>query len=93
MLSVLSTMGELCVDAGMEAHQQTLIMHSEGQQINICDLATGQHLNKTYGVRRRPGKLIGSELMVGMRQQSDQSRHHLCWGIKTVGVAGVPQGS
>ena len=48
------------------------MMHSKGQQINVCDLAMGQHLITTDGGRSRPGELIGPELMVGMRQQSDQ---------------------
>ena len=72
MQSALSTLDDLCVDAGIEAHQHPLMMHSKGQQINVCDLAMGQNLITTDGGRRRPGELIGPELMVGMRQQSDQ---------------------
>ena len=71
MQSVLSTWDDPCVDAGIEAHQHPLMMHSEGQQINVCDLAMGHHLITTNGGRRRPGERIGPEPMVGMRQQSD----------------------
>ena len=91
MQSVLSTWDDPCVDAGIEAHQHPLMMHSEGQQINVCDLAMGHHLITTNGGRRRPGERIGPEPMVGMRQQSDQQRHHCCWRTRAVGVAGMPQ--
>ena len=72
MQSVLATLDELCVNAGTEAPQHSLMMQNEGQQINVCDLAMGQHLVTTDGGRRRPGERIGPELMVGIRQQTDQ---------------------
>ena len=72
MQSVLSTWDDPCVDAGIEAHQHPLMMHREGQQINVCDLAMGHHLITANGGGCRPGERIGPELMVGMRQQSDQ---------------------
>ena len=49
MQSVLSTWDDPCVDAGIEAHQHPLMMHSEGQQINVCDLAMGHHLITANG--------------------------------------------
>ena len=72
MQSVLSTWDDPCVDAGIEAHQHPLMMHSKGQQINVCDLAMGHHLITTDGGLRRPGELIAPKLMVRMRQQPDQ---------------------
>ena len=72
MQSVLSTWDDPCVDAGIEAHHYPLIMHSKGQKINVCDLAMGHHLITSNGGGCRPGERIGPELMVGMRQQSDQ---------------------
>ena len=75
MQSVLSTRDDPRIDAEIEAHQHPLIMHSEGQKTNVCDLAMGQHLITKDGGRRRPGERIGPDLMVGMRQQSEQERH------------------
>ena len=72
MQSVLSTWDDPCVDAGIEAGKHPLMMHCEGQKINVCDLAMGHHLITSNGRRCRPGERIGPELMVGMRQQSDQ---------------------
>ena len=72
MQSVLSTRDDPRIDRGIEAGQASVQMHSKGQQINVCDLAMGQHLITTDGGRRRPRELIGPALMVGMRQQSDQ---------------------
>ena len=72
MQSVLPTRDDTRIDTGIEAHQHPLMMHSEGQQINVCDLAMGQHLITSNGGGCRPGERIGPELMVGMRQQSDQ---------------------
>ena len=66
MQSVLSTLDDLRVDAGIEAHQHPLMMHSEGPKINVCDLAMGQHLITKYGGRRRPGERICPELIVGL---------------------------
>ena len=91
MQSVLSTRDDPRIDTGIEAGQASVLMHSEGQQINVCDLAMGHHLITTNGGRRRPGERIGPETMVGMRQQSDQQRHHCCWRTRAVGVAGMPQ--
>ena len=72
MQSVLSTRDDPRIDTGIEAGQASMLMHSEGQQINVCDLAMGHHLITTDGRRCRPRERIGPELMVGMRQQSDQ---------------------
>ena len=91
MQSVLPTRDDTRIDTGIEAHQHPLMMHSEGQQINVCDLAMGQHLITSNGRRCRPGERIGPELMVGMRQQPHQQGHHRCWGTRAVGVAGMPQ--
>ena len=66
MQSVLSTLDDLCVDSEIEAHQHHLMMHSEIQKINVCDLAMGQHLNTTDGGRYRPRKSICPEVMVGL---------------------------
>ena len=51
--SVLSTLDDPCVDAGIEAHQHPLMMDNKGQQINVCDLATSHHLVTTDGGRCR----------------------------------------
>ena len=72
MQSVLSTRDDTRIDPGIEAGKHPLMMHSKGQQINVCDLAMGHHLITTDGGLLRPGERIGPELMVGMRQQSDQ---------------------
>ena len=44
MQSVLSTRDDPRLDTGIEAGQASVLMHSEGQQINVCDLAMGHHL-------------------------------------------------
>ena len=72
MQSVLSTRDDTRIDTGIEAGKHPLMMHSKGQQIKACDMAMGQHLITSNGGRCRPGERIGPELMVGMRQQSDQ---------------------
>ena len=79
------------MDAGIETHQQPLVMHGESQKINLSDLAMRQQLITTDQGLRRPGERIGPKLMGGMRLQPDQQGHHRCWRTKTVGVAGVPQ--
>ena len=72
MQSVLSTRDDTRIDTGIEAGKHPLMMHSKGKQINVCDLAMGQHLITTEGGGCKPGERIGPELMVRMRQQSDQ---------------------
>ena len=47
MQHVLTTLDDLSVDARIEAHQHPLMMHGEGQKINVCDLATSHHLVTT----------------------------------------------
>ena len=91
MQSVLSTRDDPRIDTGIEAGQASVLMHSEGQQINVCDLAMGHHLITSNGGRCRPGKRIGPEVMVGMRQQPHQQGHHRCWRTRAVGVARMPQ--
>ena len=66
MQSVLSTRDDPRIDTGIEAGQASVLMHSEGQQINVCDLAMGHHLITTDGRRCRPGERIGPEAMVGL---------------------------
>ena len=91
MQSVLSTRDDPRIDTGIEDGQASVLMHREGQQINVCDLAVGHHLITSNGGRCRPGKRIGPEVMVGMRQQPHLQGHHLCWRTGAVGVAGMPQ--
>ena len=50
-----------------------------------CDQAMGHHLNTTDSGRRRPRKSIRPELVMGMRQQPHQQRHHRCWGARLLG--------
>ena len=42
MQSVLSTRDDPRIDAGIEAGQHPLVMHSKGREINVCDLAMGR---------------------------------------------------
>ena len=66
MQSILSTLDDLCFDAGIEAHKHPLIMHSEGQKINVCNQAMSQHLITTHGDRHGPGERIGPEMIMEM---------------------------
>ena len=91
--SALSTLVDLCIDKRIEAHQYPLMMHSEGQKINVCDLAMGQHLITADGGRHRPERRNGPELIVGTRQQSDQPKvitaagEPDCWGCGAPEIA------
>ena len=43
------------------------MMHSEGQQINVCDPAMGQHLITADGGRRRPGPQCNRNTSQGLK--------------------------
>ena len=72
MQSLLSTLNNTCIDAGIEADQHLLMMHGKSQEMNVDDLAMRQQLITTDGGLRRPGELISPELMNGMGQQANQ---------------------